>query len=203
MPYLTKKMYFCRVNHFKTHLGMALSDNKKRELYEYYSQNGFRQPMDKIAESLEICHKTFFNRYGNKAKSVEIAWEYWQGICKKKWITLMQHCNHSVEALTVTVYHFRSMNREDPHFYELTRDKRLYLDANSFFYTALKAVLERGKQCFHIHEKLNEETYIQFLLNNLFQIDVEEERRPDVLRYVLLPALTERGMELFMETPFA
>lgn len=188
---------------FQNTLYMALSENKKRELFEYYSQNGFRQPMDKIADSLRICHKTFFNRYGNKAKSVEIAWQYWQGVCQKKWIALMQHCNHSVEALTVTVFHFRSMSREEPHYYELTRDRRLYLGTDSFFYTALKTVLERGKQCFHIHENLNEETYIQFLLNNLFQIDVEEERRPDVLRYVLLPALTERGMELFMETPFA
>lgn len=159
--------------------------------------------MGDIANSLRICHKTFFNRYGNKAKSVEIAWQYWQKICREKWISLMQHCNHSVEALVVTLYHFRSMNQEEPHFYEFTRDKRRYLDTDSFFYISLKSVLERGKQCFHIHEKLNEETYIQFLLNNLFLIDVEEERRRDVLRFVLLPALTERGMELFMETPFA
>jgi len=182
---------------------MSLSDNKKRELFEYYSQNGFRQPMDNIAKSLQICHKTFFNRYGSKAKSVEIAWQYWQQVSHKKWIALMQNCNHSVEALAVTLYHFRSMSREEPYFYEFTRNNRRYLDRNSFFYSALQSVLERGKQCFHIQEKLNEETYIQFLLNNLFLIDVEEEQRPDVLRFVLLPALTERGMELFLETPFA
>jgi hypothetical protein len=67
----------------------------------------------------------------------------------------------------------------------------------------LQVVLQRGKQCFHIQEELNEETYIRFLLNNLFLIDVEEDHRPDILRYILQPALTERGMELFLETPFA
>ena len=182
---------------------MSLSDVKKKELFIYYSQNGFQQPMDQITSSLRICHKTFFNRYGTKANSVEIAWQYWQQVCREKWLTLMQHCNHSVEALAVTLFHFRSMSREEPHYYEFTRDKRRYLDRNSFFYSALQSVLERGKQCFHIHEKLNEETYIQFLLNNLFLIDVEEEHRPDVLRFVLMPALTERGLELFLETPFA
>lgn len=182
---------------------MALSDNKKKDLFEYYSKNGFQHPMDKITESLRICHKTFFNRYGNKANSVEIAWQYWQNVCREKWMALVQNCNHSVEALVVTLFHIRSMSHEELHYYEYTRDKRRYLDQNSFFYSALRTVLERGKQCFHIHENLNEETYIRFLLNNLFLIDVEEERRPDVMRYVLLPALTERGMELFMETPFA
>ena len=74
---------------------------------------------------------------------------------------------------------------------------------DSFFYSVMRSVLDQGKRCFHVQDNLNVETYIQFVLNNLFLIDVEEDKRPDVLRYVLLPALTERGMELFMETPFA
>lgn len=182
---------------------MSLSDNKKKELFEYYSENGFHQPAEKITGSLHICHKTFFNRYGNKANSIEIAWQYWQELCRKKWIDLMDHCNHSVEALTVTLYNFRAMSREEPHYYAFTRDNRKYLDQNSFFFSAVRLVLEKGKQFFHIQEDLNIETYVTFLLNNLFLIDTEEDKRPDVLRYVLQPALTERGMELFLETPFA
>jgi hypothetical protein len=182
---------------------MSLSDAKIRDLFEYYSENGFQQPTEKIVAKLGICHKTFFNRYGNKANSIEIAWQYWQSQCRKKWVKLMNHCNHSVEALSVTLYHFRSMSHEEPYYYEFTRDNRRYLDRSSFFYSAMQTVLQRGKQCFHIQEELNEETYIRFLLNNLFLIDVEEDHRPDILRYILQPALTERGMELFMETPFA
>ena len=182
---------------------MSLSDSKKKELFEYYAENGFQQPTEKIASNLNICHKTFFNRYGNKTNSVEIAWRYWQQVCQEKWQALMQHCNHSVEALTMTLFSIARMKSEYPHYYIFTRDNRNYLEHSSFFYSVIHTVLEKGKQCFHVHENLNLDTYITFLLNNLFLIDVEEEKRPDVLRYVLLPALTERGLELFMETPFA
>lgn len=182
---------------------MALSESKIRKLYEYYSENGLQQSTDHIADMLEVCHKTFFNRYGNKAKSVEIAWQYWQGVCRRKWLELMQHCNHSIEALTMTLYFIQETSKNDPHFFELTRDSRKYLQPDSFFYSSIQIILQRGKQCFHIHEDLNLDIYISFLLNNLFLIDVQEENRPDVLRYILTPALNERGMELFLETPFA
>ena len=182
---------------------MPLSDTKKRELFDYYSENGFEQPTEKIAESLNICHKTFFNRYGNKSNSIEIAWQYWQGVCRKKWNTLIQHCNHSVEALTMTLYQIKDIRHEQPHYYQFTLKNRKYLEQDSFFFTAIRTILEEGKQCFHIYDDLNIETYTAFLLNNLFLIDAEEESRPDLTRYVLLPALTERGIDLFMETPFA
>lgn len=182
---------------------MSLSESKIRVLYEYYSENGFQQPTDHIANKLNICHKTFFNRYGNKARSMEIAWQYWQEQCRKKWSELMQHCNHSIEALTMTLYNFQELKRTEPHYYEFTRDNRNYLHPDSFFFSSILMILQRGKQCFHIHEDLDLETYIHFLLNNLFLIDVEEEKRPDILHFVLAPALTERGTELFLETPFS
>ena len=182
---------------------MSLSEYKIKVLYDYYSANGFQQSTDDVAKKLNICHKTFFNRYGNKAMSIEIAWQYWQEQCRKKWFDLMQHCNHSVEALTMTLFNIHEKSRTEPYYYAFTRDNRKYLQHDSFFYTSIKTVLQRGKQCFHVHENLNMDTYIHFLLNNLFLIDVEEEKRPDVLHFVLSPALTERGMELFLETPFA
>ena len=152
---------------------------------------------------LEICHKTFFNRYGSKAKSMEIAWQYWQKECRKKWLDLMHHCNHSIEALTMTLFFIHEMSKNDPYFYALTRESRKYLQPDSFFYASLQTILQRGKQCFHIHEDLDLDIYIPFLLNNLFLIDVEEDKQAEVLRYILVPALTERGMELFLEVPFA
>ena len=195
-------LYFCSV--FQTnHNIMALSESKIRKLYEYYSKNGFQQSTDNTADTLEICHKTFFNRYGNKAKSIEIAWQYWQKECRKKWLELMQHCNHSIEALTMTLFFIHETSKNDPYFYELTRDNRKYLQPDSFFYSSIQIILQRGKQCFHIHENLNLDTYIPFLLNNIFLIDVDEDKRSELLRYILAPALTERGMELFLETPFA
>lgn len=161
---------------------MSLSELKKRELFEYYSKNGFDQTTGKIVDGLDICHKTFFNRYGTKAKSIEIAWQYWQKICRDRWDALMQHCNHSVEAMVVTLYHIRAMSREEPHYYRITRDQRLYLQRDSFFYSVMRSVLDQGKRCFHVQDNLNVETYIQFVLNNLFLIDVAEDKRPDVLR---------------------
>lgn len=182
---------------------MSLSESKVKALYEYYSENGFQQPTDLIANKLNICHKTFFNRYGNKAKSMEIAWQYWQEQCQKKWRELMQHCNHSVEALTMTLYNFQESKRTEPHYYEFTRANRKYLLTDSFFYSSIMTILQRGKQCFHINDDLNLDSYVQYLLNNLFLIDVEEDQRSEVMHFVLAPALTERGMELFLETPFA
>ena len=81
---------------------MALSDKKKRDIYNYYSEFGFHKPTDAIVEKLNICHKTFFNRYGTKSNSIEIAWQYWQKQCAEKWTSIMQNCNHSVEELTMT-----------------------------------------------------------------------------------------------------
>lgn len=182
---------------------MALSDKKKRDIYDYYSENGFHHPTDAIVEKLSICHKTFFNRYGTKANSIEIAWQYWQLRCIEKWENIMKNCNHSVEELTMTLYNIYKVRFENPYYYEYTRDNRKYLEPSSFFYSSLRTVLEKGKRCFHIHENLNEETYIAFLLNNMFLIDTEHHNKGEVLRYVLLPALTERGTELFMETPFS
>jgi hypothetical protein len=182
---------------------MALSEKKKRDIYNYYSENGFHHSTDAIVEKLEICHKTFFNRYGTKANSIEIAWNYWQNLCAEKWTSIMKNCNHSVEELTMIVYNFYKIRFENPFYYEYTRDQRKYLDPDSFFFTALQSVLEKGKKCFHIQENLNLKAYITFLLNNMFLIDTEHYNKPEVFRFILHPALTERGMELFMETPFA
>lgn len=182
---------------------MALNDRKKRDIYNYYSENGFHHPTDAIVDKLSICHKTFFNRYGSKANSVEIAWQYWQQICFQKWKSIMENCNHSVEELTMTLYNIYYTRFDYPHYFEYTRDQRKYLDTNSFFYSAIQKVLEKGKKCFHINEHLNNQTYITFVLNNMFLIDSEHYNKSEVLKYVLLPALTERGVELFMETPFA
>jgi len=182
---------------------MSLSESKIRILYNYYSENGLLQPTDHIAQKLEICHKTFFNRYGNKAKSIEIAWQYWQEQSRKKWSGLMEHCNHSIEALTMTLYNINETIHNDRYFYEYTRTNRMFLRPDSYFYTSIKTVLQQGVQCFHIQENLDLDTYTQFLLNNIFLIEVDEDKRPEILRYILSPALTERGMELFLETPFA
>ena len=181
---------------------MSLSDAKKKDLFDYYSQNGFQQPTEKIANQLNICHKTFFNRYGNKLNSIEIAWQYWQNVCREKWHTLMAHCNHSIEALVMTLYSIYDTRFDEPHYYKLTQTHRKYLDPNSFFYSAIRTILDKGKKCFHIQENLNTETYITFLLNNVFLIDIEEEKRPEIIKFIIFPALTERGLELFMETPF-
>jgi hypothetical protein len=63
--------------------------------------------------------------------------------------------------------------------------------------------LEKGKKCFHVKENLNTDAYTPFILNNMFLIDFEKDKRRETLKFILNAALTERGMELFMETPFA
>lgn len=180
---------------------MPLPNKKQKAIFRYYSENGFNHSTEEIVQELEICHKTFFNRYGSKVNSIDIAWNYWQTVCLDKWSTLMEHCNHSVEELVMTLFSIEQARNADPHFYDYTRQSRKYLEQNSFFYKALHTILEKGKQCFHIHEHLNLDIYIAFLLNNIFLIDTEQDKKPEVLRYILIPALTERGMELYHELP--
>lgn len=180
---------------------MSLSDNKKQELFNYYSENGFQNSTEEIVRKMHICHKTFFNRYGNKSHSVEIAWQYWQQMCQRKWEQMAGHCNHSIEMLIMTLYNMGRSRCEEPHFFKYTRDSRKFLEKDSFFYSTLNSILDEGKQCFHINEMLNNDVYVTFLLNNLFLMDVNRDQYPDMLRYVLTPALTERGMDLFNEMP--
>ena len=182
---------------------MSLSDKKKQEIFEYYSENGFQHSTEQIVNKLNICHKTFFNRYGSKSKSVEIAWEYWQKICYSKWTTLMEYCNHSVEELAMTCFSIEQTRQSEPHYYKYTRDNRKYLETNSFFHKALVTTLKKGIKSFHIIENLNIEVYVAFLLNNIFLVDTEHDKKPYILRYILQPALTERGMELMRELPLS
>ena len=180
---------------------MPLSNLKKQELFNYYSENGFQNSTEQIVKRMHICHKTFFNRYGTKSNSIEIAWQYWQQLCRQKWENMVVHCNHSIEMLIITLLNMGRSRCEEPHFFKYTRESRKYLDKDSFFYATLYSILEKGKQCFHINEMLNNEAYVTFLLNNLFLTEVGHDQYPDVLRFVLTPALTERGMDLFNEMP--
>ena len=180
---------------------MSLTDLKKQDLFDYYSENGFQNSTEQIVQKMHICHKTFFNRYGTKSHSIEIAWQFWQQLCRRKWEQMMLHCNHSIEILIMTLYSMGRSRCEEPHFFKYTRDSRKFLEKDSFFYSTLYSILEKGKQSFHINEMLNNEIYITFLLNNLFFMEAEHYQYPDMLRYVLTPALTERGMDLFNEMP--
>ncbi len=182
---------------------MSLSTKKKQEIYNYYSENGFCHSTEQIVKDLNICHKTFFNRYGTKSNSIEIAWNYWQDLCKEKWTRILENCNHCVEELLMVLYHMYKTREFETYYYELTRNSRKYLDTSSYFYSIVYSILEKGKKCFHIKENLNTDAYTPFVLNNMFLIDFEKDKRQDVLKFILNPALTERGMELFLETPFA
>ena len=63
---------------------MSLSDLKKQDLFDYYSENGFQNSTEQIVQKMHICHKTFFNRYGTKSHSIEIAWQFWQQLCRRR-----------------------------------------------------------------------------------------------------------------------
>lgn len=182
---------------------MSLSTRKKQELFEFYSKNGFQHSTEQIVKELNICHKTFFNRYGTKANSVEIAWKHWQSRCKEKWLQILENCNHSIEELIMTMYSIVQTKQEEPHYYEYTRETRKYLNSDSIFYELIQTALEKGKRCFHINNNLDLDIYTPYLLNNLFLIDIEHDNRPQIMRFILHPALTERGMDLLLETPFA
>ncbi len=182
---------------------MALNERKRKELYDFYAEHGFQNTTEIIVDHLKICHKTFFNRYGSKTRSMEIAWQYWQQICENKWKAVMENCNHSVEELMMTLYSIDKTRFEYPYYHKYTRTNRKYLEQDSFFFRAIRSILEKGKQFFHFQEELDINLYTSYVLNNLFLVDTEYDNRHGILQYLLTPALTERGMELFQETPFA
>ena len=105
---------------------MSLSIKKKQEIYDYYSENGFQHSTEQIVKKLNICHKTFFNRYGSKSNSIEIAWNYWQDLCREKWTRILENCNHCIEELLIIIYNIYKTKEQNVHYYEFTRDSRKY-----------------------------------------------------------------------------
>lgn len=182
---------------------MSLSEQKKSELYEYYLQNGVNHPVAVIVNALGITHKTFFNRYKSKEASVEICWQYWQELCERMWHNTKNYCNNEIEEMIMLVIFIDKLRDTDKVFFDFTTDKRKFLDTDSFFFRTISDTLIRGLKRFYIQESLNIELYTTYLLDNLFLIDPELEQRPVFLSYLLHAAFTERGIEIFEETPFA
>lgn len=102
----------------------------------------------------------------------------------------------------MTMYNILQIQNEEPHYYEYTYKSKKYLETDSIFYELIRSALEKGKRCFHIVSDLDLDIYTPYLLKNLFMIDNQNDDRPQIMRFILHPALTERGMDLYMETPF-
>ncbi len=181
---------------------MTLSGQKTAILYDFYRENGFSNSIDTIAATLNISKKTFFNRYGSKYNSIVMAFGHWFSILEGRWLEIQGHCNNAVEELVMFMYATKKTMVEERHYYDLILKERCFLKNKAFFKDTLITILGKGKQKFYVHDSLDMDMYSDFLLNNLFLIDVEEDKRPEMLRYVLSAALTERGMEILSETPF-
>lgn len=182
---------------------MGITEKKKKELYNFYLENGFNHSVSTISKALSISDKTFFNRYVNKSSSVEIAWDYWQELIARKWTEVRLNCNNAIEELVVFLYVIKQSKAEETHYYYYSLKNSKFLHNDSFFKKTIKSIILRCKQKFYVHEHLNSDIFTDFLLNNIFFIDAEIDKRPEFLEYVLSAALTERGRELFKETPFA
>ena len=181
---------------------MTLSEQKTSDLYYYYLENGFKNSVISIVNSLGISNKTFFNRYGNKNNSIRLAFKYWFKVLENRWFEIQKHCNNAIEELVMFMYTTKKTMTDEHYYYGFIQQDRKFLEDETFFKNTLISILDKGKQKFYIHDTLDVDTYSDFLLNNLFLIDVDEEKRPEMLKYVLYAALTERGMEILDETPF-
>lgn len=178
---------------------MALAKSKTNTLFQYYLQNGFDHTVDEIAIALGVTHKTFFNRYGSKANSIQAARKYWHDLISERFRTKMLQCNHSVEELLFFVLEIQLIRKNEMVFFQFENEVRYFITDETPLKDILESILQKGIRHYHFEESIDRDSYIPFLIQNLCDYLPIAENKVQTIKYLLLPLLTERGQELLEE----
>lgn len=178
---------------------MTTSQDKIKVLYKYYLVHGFEHSVDEIAEDLGISRMTFFNRYGSKENAVRMAHDYWYQDMKKRFQEKQFQCNHSVEEILFFVGEIMNMNRVENVYLQYEREHITVLSPKLPYVSILHSIIETGIQKYQFKEDLDIDTYIRFFLYNVSNRPLMHEKQETVVRYILMPLLNERGMDLLSE----
>ncbi len=178
---------------------MTTSEDKIKVLYEYYLLHGFKHSVDVVAKELGISHMTFFNRYGSKENAIGMAHDYWYQTILKRFQEKQSQCNHPVEEILFFVGEIMNMNCLENVYLQYEREHITALSPGLPYVSVLHSIIETGIQKYQFKEDLDIETYIRFFLYNVSNRPLMHEKRETVVRYLLMPLLNERGMDLLSE----
>ncbi len=173
-----------------------LNPQKLEDIFQYYLENGFEHTTDEIVASMGVSRKTFFNRYVSKLQSVEMANAYWFSRVQERFREKILECNHPVEELLMYIWEIHYIRENEQVFFQHGRDMNLFVTEEAPFMSMLASIIQKGIRCYHFQEDINVELYSVYLLQNLSHYTFQNEDRVQIIRYMLLPLLTERGLEL-------
>ena len=173
-----------------------LNQQKTFDIFHYYLKNGFDHTTDEIVAAMGISRKTFFNRYEGKAQSVEIARQYWHTCIQERFREECLECNHPVEELLLFVWEMRNIRETEGTLFQYELEHNLFTDDDSPFMSILDTVIQKGIRNYHFQENINIPLYSSFFLHNICGYEGWDNNMEQIIRYLLLPLLTERGMEL-------
>lgn len=169
---------------------------KIEEIYQYYMSYGFGHSVEEIAAQMGITKKTFFNRYHSKENSAKLSFDLWMRKLAGRVRERQLACNNVVEALVVFIVEMQAIAVEETSYYTFAAEHNLMMDVKAPFAKIVMEALQAGKQHYQILESLNIPTYTTFFLFNVFHYVMDKKLDGDLVRYLLTPAMNERGMEL-------
>ncbi len=178
---------------------ISRKEEKIEDLYTFYLHNGFNHTIEEIADLMGIGRKTFYNRYLNRDNSIRQALQ----ICHRQFVERFTeqrlHCNHSVEELVLFVWEFQRFAQQEKVYFQYDMENGWFYSEDAPFKSIFESVVQKGLRSYHIQEKVDMETYIDYFFVMLSQYAVNGKMSSTVLRYILTPLLNERGMELLDE----
>ena len=182
---------------------MTLTKQKIEQLADYYLKHGFNHTTDEIVEGLGISHKTFFNRYETKDKSVELVMDNWFETIRKRFVSKAQDCNHAVEELLQFLYEIHYIDLNEHFFFKHILNHNLFISENAPFLGILRNILHHGISHYQFKEDFNVELYSVFMMNNITHYIYKHEDSGDIVNFLLSPILSTRGKTLLEEMDLA
>ena len=174
-------------------------EQKIEDLYRFYLNNGFEHTIDEISVFMNIGRKTFYNRYVNKEKSIQMALQYCHNQFVNHFGEQVLQCNHSIEELVLLVWEFQQFAKNQHIYFQYDWDNKLFFTDDTPFRSLLDSIIRKGMRSYHIYEDINTEVYSDFFYTNLSMYVMYGKKQAIILRYVLFPLLNERGVELLNE----
>lgn len=183
----------------KKSIDISRKEQKTVDLYLFYKDNGFNHTIDEIASAMKIGRKTFYNRYVNKETSVSTTLQYCHAQFVDYFNEQLLQCNHSVEEVVLLMWEFRQFAHENRVFFQYDWDNGLFFTDETPFRSLLVSIIRKGLRSYHIREDIDATAYANFFYANLSLYVLSGHTQSVILRYVLMPLLNERGMELLDE----
>jgi|GEM_PF-2663326 hypothetical protein len=178
---------------------ISRKEQKIADLYRFYLNNGFDHTIDEIATLMKIGRKTFYNRYLNKENSIWMVLRYCHNLFVEQFTEKTLECNHSVEELVLLMWEFQQFAKQQEIYFQHDWQQRLFYTDDTPFRSVIETIVRKGIRSYQIQEDVDASAYSDFFYTNMSMYVMYGKKKPVILRYVLLPILNERGVELLNE----